>query len=570
MPPKNSPKSAPRSYLTETPYKDYLHTNFVPSEDECYRILDVVASLEEERKEISAEISQLKDALDTVVRRLQDSLDEMGAKRDSVQNCIVSHLALVSGARRLPHDILGEIFMACLPQIAYSSMSSAEPPQLLSHICSEWRRLAISMPRLWTSLHIEDRSRRIIAPNEKVTEWLTRSRSLPLSISIYSVASSNSVLQPLIECSHRWEHIRFDIPSAHIAQLEQLSPDDVPLLTTAVIREIPDNSNSLPFICAPSIQAFSLRSIPSELQALGWLGAFSRLSLGDISLAQALAALGQCPNLENCTLKLLDREGVSATSNPIHLRRLERLCVVDGNLNQTTHLFHHIVLPNLRTLEYSRDTNAPLDTLLAPFRTSDKLIELNLSTPLSTDALTVLLRHFSMLQSLLLHRTISSFKEGITTCKLFALLTPRPNSKALCPHLESICCLGLGVGTDKELLTLIDARRTKDGIHPLSNVHIAFPRDRKTNIIPEISAACVTVDLHYPSYEQSRFIKWATGQNKTRVPAPNSLKLETRRQDPDIDWAAVSGEWLAEYDEWGRRALAPLQRSRLLAQSLRA
>ncbi|KAJ6522274.1 hypothetical protein B0H19DRAFT_1043555 [Mycena capillaripes] len=534
-PPQSFRKSASRSYCTETPYKDHLHTNFVPSDEECRRILDVVASFKEEAQEITDEIS-----------RLQDSLEEMGRKRDHLQSSIVSHLALVSGARRLPHDILGEIFIACLPQASYSSMRSTEAPLLLSHICSEWRRSAISMPRLWASLGIAPRYAKVDATNKKSTAWLTRSRNLPISISISSSPSSHSVLQPFLECSHRLEHVRFFIPLAH---LEPLSSNHVPMLTSAVIdvgvEARADNSKSLSFIRAPSVRALSLRRFFPGLQGFISSAGLSSLALQPISLGQALTALGQCPNLETCALKNLLDDKLSA-SNLIHLKRLERLSVIDDN-QSTTRLFHHITLPNVRTLEYSHRIDS-LDSLPASFCTPDKLEELSLSTPLSTDALAELLRNFSMLQKLLLHRPTLSFRNGIAPCKLFTLLAPRPNAETLCPHLESICSLGLDVGSDKELLTMIDARRRMNGIQSLSVVHIAFIRDRKTKIARKEG---LTTDLRYPDNDQLRFIKGATGQNKTSVPAPKTPQVEMWRRDVDVDWAPISGEWLAEYDEWG-------------------
>ncbi|KAJ7646476.1 hypothetical protein FB45DRAFT_712843, partial [Roridomyces roridus] len=47
-----------------------------------------------------------------------------------------SHTALVSYPRRLPVDIVREIFVACLPAHRNAVMSAQEAPLLLSRICS--------------------------------------------------------------------------------------------------------------------------------------------------------------------------------------------------------------------------------------------------------------------------------------------------------------------------------------------------------------------------------------------------------------------------------------------------
>ncbi|KAJ7836567.1 hypothetical protein B0H14DRAFT_1121553, partial [Mycena olivaceomarginata] len=148
------------SYLPETPYKDYLYTNFVPSDDECSRIRDLVGPATEE-------LGKTREGLEKTRDGSQDSLDRMARKRDQLQEFIDSHLALVSGARRLPHDVLGEIFMACLAPNTYSSMKATESPLVLSQICSDWRRLAISTRRLWASLSIQRNFRKFSLANSQ-------------------------------------------------------------------------------------------------------------------------------------------------------------------------------------------------------------------------------------------------------------------------------------------------------------------------------------------------------------------------------------------------------------------
>ncbi|KAJ6607799.1 hypothetical protein B0H10DRAFT_1745413, partial [Mycena sp. CBHHK59/15] len=123
-------------------YKDFLHTNFVPSDDECRRIRDLVV----------APMKELEDTAEEIAR-LRATFAQLTRKRDRLAEFIDSHLALVSGARRLPHDIMQEIFTASLPH-DHASMTCTESPLLLTHICMEWRSLALSMPRLWTSLQL--------------------------------------------------------------------------------------------------------------------------------------------------------------------------------------------------------------------------------------------------------------------------------------------------------------------------------------------------------------------------------------------------------------------------------
>ncbi|KAJ7893608.1 hypothetical protein B0H14DRAFT_3125742 [Mycena olivaceomarginata] len=273
----------------ETPYKDYLYSNFVPSDDECSRIRDLVGPRDRGARENEGRLEKTRDGS-------QDSLDRMARKRDQLQEFIDSHLALVSGARRLPHDVLGEIFMACLAPNTYSSMKATESPLV-------------------------------------------------------------------------------------------------------------------PF---------------PDLQRLAKIG-----------------------NLHASTL------GFTVHSACLVYPR-------QGGRNR-------------------------------------------LSAKISSAALSTLLSEFPMLQKLLLHCPRKSLSTGTKSCKLFKVLTPQPKSanEILCPHLQNICSLGFNVGSDEELLALIDARQTTKGIQPLSSVNIAFTRGRSVDILPRLPSD-LTVDLRYPTRDEFR------------------------------------------------------------------
>ncbi|KAJ7642592.1 hypothetical protein DFH06DRAFT_1213943 [Mycena polygramma] len=554
-------RHVPASHI-ETPYKDYLHTNFVPSEEECGRIRDLVAPKTQELDETTVEITQLQASLDRMVR-----------KRDQLEEFIDSHLALVSGARRLPHDILTEIFMASLPHIEYYSMTSVDPPLLLCHICREWRNLALCLPRLWASLQIgreepsydhAHRHDHRTADEEGVKSWLTRSGRLPLSIS--SVSTTTAVLEVLLEYAPRWEHIRFKrLLSEHLPALAQLSPEDVPLLKTAVIEASRhDDESVLSFISAPTIRRLSLRNGCFGLRGLTSALSVSHISLRILSSVHALDVLRHCPMLETCTLQTYNRVLAADLVNPIRLERMQRFCLNDQYGKAP--LLHCIVLPNLRSLDYSNELSPDnLEALLTSLCIPETLTDLRLSIPIETDQLLDVLRHFPMLETVCLHRPRESLKSGLNQCSLFALLTPTPTSSVdvLCPRLKTICSLGLDVGSDKELLALIDMRFAMDGIQPLSAVHVAFARPRQLNILPLLPADRddLAIDLRYPdAWDKKLLIKpWVPRQvvpigRSTIIlgkmpPAP--LRLQSWRQDPDVDWAPISGEWLAEYDEWG-------------------
>ncbi|KAJ7106996.1 hypothetical protein C8R44DRAFT_680875 [Mycena epipterygia] len=566
----------PEAYHISSPYKDLLYTNFAPSDDECRCIRDLLAVSTKELKDTTEEIS-----------RLQDALDQLVHKEDVLTEFVDAHLALVSPARRLAPDIWAEIFTACLPSHGMPMMDSSKSPLLISHVCSDWRRLVLSMPQLWTSLHIEARANWSPSTatlfNKGLKTWLPRSGSLPLSIS-YVVHSYDSIrpntllLRTLVNSSQRWGHMRFKLPSFEdFRPLGKISPDDVPVLASVVIDTsqgdsvVGDSLAFFSFIRGEEIRRLSLRCLErSGLRDIIPWSQLRHLSLKfryPITLAQALDVLRKCSNLETCIFLIYEgRTTILPTPEPIYMEGLQQLCITDTS-EGGTHLFDYIVLPNLQSLEYSNRHNNPAQ-ILASLCAPEKLTRLGLSAPVSNDLAQILLR-FPMLQKLVMHRPRETLtNNGTISCPLFQLLTPEPNGPAATswPRLQSICFLGLDVGTDEELLDLIHARRTCADIPPLSGVHVAFPRAQQVDIAPQLKSLAPM--LRYPTDSELRFITYTPNTEprlaqNTNHPAevwepvrsrPKITALKVKPDsvyEPDDDWRPISSGWLEDYAKWG-------------------
>ncbi|KAJ7140685.1 hypothetical protein C8R44DRAFT_537561, partial [Mycena epipterygia] len=81
--------------------------------------------------------------------RLESLISDLSAQRDQLKDYIDSHRALTSPARRVPLNIVQDIFLACLPTHRNSDMSPTEAPLLLCRICSGRRAITLSTPLLW-------------------------------------------------------------------------------------------------------------------------------------------------------------------------------------------------------------------------------------------------------------------------------------------------------------------------------------------------------------------------------------------------------------------------------------
>ncbi|KAG6825265.1 hypothetical protein H0H92_004253 [Tricholoma furcatifolium] len=70
------------------------------------------------------------------------------------------------------------------PDIPYFPYMNQQPMDqdwvpLISHVCSHWREVALSTPRLWSTIHVESRARAL--------EMLKRSKDLALSVKSYNM-----------------------------------------------------------------------------------------------------------------------------------------------------------------------------------------------------------------------------------------------------------------------------------------------------------------------------------------------------------------------------------------------
>ncbi|KAJ7913524.1 hypothetical protein B0H13DRAFT_2468593 [Mycena leptocephala] len=230
-----------------SPFAFQLGTNHCPSDEEVLKI----------RAHLVQPIHRLK-RLDDEIADLQRAIDKLADERETLGVYVEAHKALISPVRRLPLDIIQEIFMACLPTHRNCVMSASEAPVLLGRICSAWRAISLSTPPLWASLHIvepmhssgsEEPSTLIKEKMEQRLEttktWLGRSGQCPLSISLESCPNNafddrrrphpGYFLRALIPFASRWQHISFTAQPTSLNAMSLLAETDVPMLETIAI-----------------------------------------------------------------------------------------------------------------------------------------------------------------------------------------------------------------------------------------------------------------------------------------------------------------------------------------------
>ena len=99
-----------------SPFTSELGTNYCPRDEE---VLEIHALLVEP-------LSRLQH-IENRIADLQKAIDELTEELSSISAYVDAHKALISPVRRLPLDILQEIFVACLPTHRNCVMSASEP-----------------------------------------------------------------------------------------------------------------------------------------------------------------------------------------------------------------------------------------------------------------------------------------------------------------------------------------------------------------------------------------------------------------------------------------------------------
>ncbi|KAJ7691964.1 hypothetical protein B0H17DRAFT_1010809, partial [Mycena rosella] len=95
--------------------------------------------------------------LDTEILRLQDRLKELEEERTALSSFRAQNNAILSPLRRMPPEVLGEIFAWTLPSVKDAlerGFSVGRSPWVLGQINSPWRSVALSTPSLWSLVAI--------------------------------------------------------------------------------------------------------------------------------------------------------------------------------------------------------------------------------------------------------------------------------------------------------------------------------------------------------------------------------------------------------------------------------
>lgn len=181
-----------------------------------------------------------------------------------------------------------------------SSLSAGKAPWLLGQISRNWRAIALSSPKLWSSVSIFLRTqsqtsaavqRRLeLAQVSLLSLYLTRSHDYPLSLYVNSLYASHPLLSMLYAQSYRWRNAVLYLPAETLKDLSFACKGALPLLRNLLISITRDSATTITaqqnweeviqrdtvvdaFQFTPELKCLAISQIPSfpSLFAIPWV-----------------------------------------------------------------------------------------------------------------------------------------------------------------------------------------------------------------------------------------------------------------------------------------------------------
>ncbi|KAJ7292757.1 hypothetical protein C8J57DRAFT_1490247 [Mycena rebaudengoi] len=252
---------------------------------------------------------------ETNIARLDSQIRDLECLRDKERGVIASLRMVLVPIRKLPVELLREIFMLSVEhRPSWMIVQSIKEILGLSQVCAHWRRVAHNTPRLWTSCLRFRPSKPLSDTHVAGTKlWLERSTPLPLEIDIYSSLETR-VIAPLMDTvlsvAHRWKSLELVVQTMDV--LEQITPGTLKELDTLSVRCTAADPYTIitPFLSAPRLRHVELGVPYVRCILLPWAQLIHVTLTFALAPHMAVDILSQCTSID-LELKLSTEDGDS-------------------------------------------------------------------------------------------------------------------------------------------------------------------------------------------------------------------------------------------------------------------
>ncbi|KAH7320458.1 hypothetical protein B0J17DRAFT_723878 [Rhizoctonia solani] len=348
---------------------------------------------------MSEKINMLEITLAKLIAETKSQVDALADQKNAIEKGVASAKGYLAPVRRLPADILSDIFM---------SLHEGDPlaPWTLSAVNKQWRTTALTTPRLWSRIRIQPPA---MPSGNALRLWVERSGdSCPLDIEITLAPPANWQPSTTISRADReaqrdevqWGHVvMFHLGSQvhrwrrFVYRAERLfmflgalnvtfGNGNAPLLEEFIVdcgdvghhHVSPDPWCYFPTstnLKVPQMRTLDLRNVPFAWNS-PMLRGLQKLSLADqshpvasstrLSMDRLLKVLSNNPDLETLSLELRCGAAVLPPRDLV-LHKLRSLTIAGGDAH-TLEFLDHLTLPALEKLSVRLSVPEPIDDTL--------------------------------------------------------------------------------------------------------------------------------------------------------------------------------------------------------------
>ncbi|KZP25039.1 hypothetical protein FIBSPDRAFT_929586 [Athelia psychrophila] len=313
---------------------------------------------------IRSALSQADDEtsrIDNALAQLTAVQDTLLLQRTVIQDFSATYAPLVSIIRRVPREILSEIFLYFRPDETSLDTPDLRPRVMLtSHVCQSWRNVALSTPQLWSTIIVNLGPRDAQRKLDCVKAWIERTGQYPLSIIISCIMPNRSardwkaLLDILMPHSHRWRSAKILTWTDYLSGIN----GHIPKLESLDIR-IGGHSQKDTFVLSPSLRQLRVRAELnpgpvirlSQLQ-LPW-AQLTHCEPGICGVSDSLKLMQSMANLISFTVTLDDNgqpEWPSVNGCELRMEYLSHLWL--SATRRIGELFELLVLPALTEFHF--------------------------------------------------------------------------------------------------------------------------------------------------------------------------------------------------------------------------
>ncbi|THV06935.1 hypothetical protein K435DRAFT_848613 [Dendrothele bispora CBS 962.96] len=164
---------------------------------------------------------------------LESKVKLLSIKSDLLEKHTEKVRSLLSPVRRLPNEVLGDIFSYCCESNFRVSSSRAHRNTFLS-VCSRWREVGLTTPQIWSVIYFGSsilvdtfRESDFTRTEVALRRHIELSKACPLDVTIASSfpefhPREEILLQMLARCSNRWQRLSMKTPRNGIVTLPDL------------------------------------------------------------------------------------------------------------------------------------------------------------------------------------------------------------------------------------------------------------------------------------------------------------------------------------------------------------